>query len=95
MISVADNDFKQDHGKVECSTPQYGFLISCIHQELFKVCPETKSDADCKEVKEFMEKCPKQQPPLKQAKLRSTRMSKDNLGDAMKDTIKDDRTQAK
>lgn len=75
----------RDNGKTDCETPQFGIILSCLHQELFKACPEVKKDAECKEVQEFMEKCPMKQPLLKQNKQNFTRpMKKDNLAEAMK-----------
>lgn len=91
-ISASDVELKPttaDAGKAECATPQYGFILSCIHRDLFKVCPEVKKDAECKEIKEFMEKCPSKTPPLKQNQQNHTRVAKDNLADAIKNIIKD------
>lgn len=91
-ISAKGNELKPtagDEGKVECETPQYGSILSCIHQELFKACPEVKNDQECQEIKNFMEKCPMRQPPLKQNKQKSWKVAKDNLSDAMKDVIRD------
>lgn len=95
VSSVAVTELKQDEGKSECSTLKYGYIWSCIYQELMKVCPESKPDKECVEVKDFMEKCPNLKPPLKQTKLSSASLTEDNLGLAMTEVIHDENQNAK
>lgn len=64
-------------------------ILGCIYQEIFKACPESKPDSECKEIKDFMEECPMAQPPAYQKKPRSAKITKDNLGDAMREVIRD------
>ena len=91
QILVFENEIKQDAGKTECNTPQYGYIMSCIHLELFGLCPESKPDTECKEIKEFMEKCPKRKPPLRDNKqTAAANVTSDRLGEAMKDVVTKD-----
>lgn len=76
-----------DPDKVTCTTPKYGLIMSCIHSHLFKICPEAKPDKECKEIKDFMIKCPSRQAPLKQSRRKNVDFSRDKLGDAMKEVV--------
>lgn len=90
LISASESEFTQDAGKTECSTLQFGFIMSCLYKELFKLCPESKPDAECKEIKETMEKCPRLKPPLRQSlKQRVGNLKRDRLGEAMSEIIRD------
>lgn len=86
---MSKTELKQDEGKTECETLKYGYIWSCIHQELIKLCPEMKADKECTEMEEFMKKCPNTHPPLKQTKLRRANLLEDNLGEAMKEVLYD------
>lgn len=61
--------------------------MSCIHKELFSLCPEAKPEAECIEIQKFMEKCPnRKQLPFRQNNQKMA--SNDRLGDAMKEAIR-------
>lgn len=87
-ISVSETEIAQDRGKTTCATPQLGYIMSCMHKELFSLCPEAKPEPECIEIQKFLERCPnRKQPPFRQNNQKTA--SKDRLGEAMKEAIRD------
>lgn len=77
----------QDATKDECETPQFNTFLNCIYEKIFNFCPEAKADIECKEIKEFMEKCPNAQRRFREARRTSIGPFKDNLAEAMREVI--------
>jgi hypothetical protein len=71
----------------ECDMPQYGSFLTCLYQKLLNSCPEAKPDSECKEIKEFMEKCPNAERRFKENKRASIKPMKDSLAAAMREVI--------
>jgi hypothetical protein len=84
---ISDSKPPPDEAKLECETPQYNIFLNCIQQKLFGLCPESKPDEDCKQIKEFMEKCPNAQRRFKEHQKTSLGPIKDNLAQAMREVI--------
>lgn len=74
-------------GDEKCEFPKYTDFLNCLQQKLFNLCPESKPDNECKEIKEFMEKCPNAQRIFKASQLSTMSPIKDNLAEAMREVI--------
>lgn len=92
-LSAFETDLKPQPGSEDrdgCKTLQYGLFLSCIHRELFKVCPRLQPGKECRQIKKFMKKCPDQGlPPMRDSKFRNGEVPKDILGEAMRQIIED------
>jgi hypothetical protein len=87
-VLVPDAQIKSDPG---CNTPKYGMILSCIYQELLKTCPEIRPQSECKEIKDFIDKCPKQARRRQPVQKKSNFTASDKLGDAIRELLQDSR----